>query len=426
VTARIETPLRKLFASSTPGDWGPQGTPDDGVPVLRSTNFRNDGTLDYAEVAYRQIHESRLEKRRIKKGTILIEKSGGSPKQAAGRAVFCDSNFNGTASNFIQILTVADEYCARFVAYLLQHLYHVGLVQKYQQQTTGIINFKLDEYLREVVPVPARKVDQTKIADILSALDMAIAQTEALISKKHRIKIGLMQDLLARGLDKSGNLRSATTHQFGDSALGRIPMDWCVASVGELFEQRRERGKPGLSVMSVVMEHGLIDRTSVDRRVESKLPPEGHALVLNGDIAYNMMRMWQGVLGRAHFDCLVSPAYVVLKPRPTIDSCFAEWLFRDSRAVQRFRRASRGVVDDRLRLYPQDLFAIKFAVPRSLDEQIVIGQRLEDAKAHIATEVARLEKMRLLRAGLMYDLLSGRKSVAPLLETVGADAEHPD
>jgi type I restriction enzyme, S subunit len=425
VTGWTETALRDLFTSSVPGEWGPPAMLDEGVPVLRSTNFRDDGSIDYTDVAYRRIPASRLTTRGVKKDTILIEKSGGSPKQAAGRAVFVDADFAGTASNFIQILTVADGHSARFVAYLLQHLYRDGLVHKYQQQTTGIINFKLDAYLEEKVVIPVRKEEQTKIAEVLWTLDRAIVHSEALTEKQERIKRGLMQDLLSRGLDESGKLRSETTHRFQDSEFGRIPEDWWVATAGELFEQRVERGRPGLPVMSVVMERGLVERVSVERRVESKLPPEGHALVLKDDITYNMMRMWQGVLGRAHYDCIVSPAYVVLKPRSNIRSCFAEWLLRDARSILKFRRASRGVVDDRLRLYAHDLFPIKFAIPKSRDEQDAIAKRLEASKVLITTAAAASDKLRRLRTGLMDDLFTRRAAVEHLLGA-SADGEQPN
>ena len=72
------------------------------------------------------------------------------------------------------------------------------------------------------------KPEQTKIAEILSTVDWAIEQTEALIAKQQRIKTGLMQDLLTRGIDEHGNLRSEQTHQFKDSPLGRIPVEWEV------------------------------------------------------------------------------------------------------------------------------------------------------------------------------------------------------
>ena len=78
------------------------------------------------------------------------------------------------------------------------------------------------------------KPEQTKIADILSVVDRAIEQTEALIAKQQRIKTGLMQDLLTRGIDEHGNLRSEQTHQFKDSPLGRIPVEWEVKPLSEL------------------------------------------------------------------------------------------------------------------------------------------------------------------------------------------------
>jgi len=69
---------------------------------------------------------------------------------------------------------------------------------------------------------------QTTIAEILSTVDRAIEQTEVLIAKQQRIKTGLMQDLLTRGIDEHGNPRSESTHAFKDSQLGRIPADWEV------------------------------------------------------------------------------------------------------------------------------------------------------------------------------------------------------
>lgn len=204
---------------------------------MRSTNFRNNGSIDYSDIAYRKIEENRLNKRRVANGTILIEKSGGSPTQAAGRVVYCDRNFNGTASNFIEIVTVRDGFCPRYIAYLLYYLYQTGLVLKYQQQTTGIINFKLYEYYEEVVSCATSKLEQARIGEILSAVDLAIEQIEALIAKQQRVKTGLMHDLLTRGIDEHGNLRSDQTHKFKDSSLGKIPVSWLTNELGALVDE---------------------------------------------------------------------------------------------------------------------------------------------------------------------------------------------
>ena len=60
--------------------------------------------------------------------------------------------------------------------------------------------------------------------------------------------------------------------------------------------------------------------------------------------------------------------------------------------ILKFRQASRGVVDDRLRLYPRDLFPIQFSVPTSVDEQRAISRRLEAIKSHSDTETETLQR----------------------------------
>ena len=275
---------------------------------------------------------------------------------------------------------------------------------------------------RAEVVLPIDRAEQAKIAEVLSTVDRAIEQTEALIAKQQRIKTGLMQDLLTRGIDEHGNLRSEQTHKFKDSPLGRIPAEWDVTKIGDQFVERKERGRTGLPVMSIVMNVGLVKRSLVDRRVETALTPEQHALVCEGDIAYNMMRMWQGVLGRSSSDCLVSPAYVVLRPLESIDSRFAQWLFRDLRTIHAFCKASKGVVDDRLRLYPKDIFPIPIAMPKCLDEHSLIADRLDAQHRAIESFVRGLEKLHFLKRGLMQDLLTGNHRVTALLEPSGVTA----
>lgn len=263
--------------------------------------------------------------------------------------------------------------------------------------------------------IPAWKpIQQRRIAEILSTLDEAIEQTEALIAKYQQIKAGLMHDLFTRGVTPNGHLRPTrlqAPHLYKESSLGWIPKEWECFAIGELFTRRTERGRAGLPVMSVTMSGGLIERDSVDRRVESNLLPEGHLLVRRGDIAYNMMRMWQGVLGRAEYDCLVSPAYIVMTPGPNIEPVFAEYLISTESAIAWFKRLSYGVVDDRLRLYFRDLVRIRLAIPRSLPEQHAISKRLQSLESSLHQTAISLAKLRQQKLGLMQDLLTGRVRV---------------
>jgi type I restriction enzyme S subunit len=147
-------------------------------------------------------------------------------------------------------------------------------------------------------------------------------------------------------------------------------------ALGELFAERKESGNPGLPTLSVTMHDGIVDRESTGRRVESALTPEDHLLAHKHDIAYNMMRMWQGVSGLAPFKGLVSPAYVVLKPLAGIDPLFASYLFKLPETIRLFHRYSQGLTNDRLRLYYDQFAEIRVPIPIDVAEQRRIASLL--------------------------------------------------
>jgi type I restriction enzyme S subunit len=78
-----------------------------------------------------------------------------------------------------------------------------------------------------IVPLPPLP-EQQKIASILSSVDETIEETEALIEKYQHVKKGLMSDLLTKGVDEVGCVRSEQTYEFKDSVLGRVPVEWNV------------------------------------------------------------------------------------------------------------------------------------------------------------------------------------------------------
>ena len=86
-----------------------------------------------------------------------------------------------------------------------------------------------------------KATEQTQIATILSKVDEAITQTEQLIAKYTRIRTGLMQDLLTKGIDENGNIRSEETHEFKDSPLGRIPKEWKKYWIANIIQKSNQR-----------------------------------------------------------------------------------------------------------------------------------------------------------------------------------------
>ena len=187
-----------------------------------------------------------------------------------------------------------------------------------------------------------------------------------------------------------------------------VPEGWKEEKLGSLFTQRKEKGKPGLPTMSVTISSGLVRRETLERKMESNLAPEDHLLARKGDIAYNMMRMWQGASGLAEHDGIVSPAYVVLKPTAEIDSRFASYLFKLPRVVYLLWAYSYGITGDRLRLYYPDFALIPLAIP-PVPEQIRIGRILKTWDEAIGATRELLEQSIVQKKGLLRSLLTGEK-----------------
>lgn len=87
--------------------------------------------------------------------------------------------------------------------------------------------------LGELEIPPFELHEQGNIARILSNVDDYIISINNLISKYQRLKTGLMQDLLTKGIDENGNIRSEKTHKFKDSPVGRIPIEWNIKRLDE-------------------------------------------------------------------------------------------------------------------------------------------------------------------------------------------------
>lgn len=137
----------------------------------------------------------------------------------------------------------------------------------------------------------------------------------------------------------------------------------------ELFGSRRLRGKNGLPIYSVTLTNGLVPRDSLNRQFGADAEIESHLQAKPGDLVYNMMRMWQGAVGRADVECMVSPAYVVLEPAKGIDSIYFSYYLQRSRSLYDLWAYSYGMTSDRLRLYYDDFGHIKFRIPRVAEQK---------------------------------------------------------
>ena len=188
---------------------------------------------------------------------------------------------------------------------------------------------------------------------------------------------------------------------------GNATQNSSTVRLGKLFRSRKDSGVAGLPVLSVTMNDGLVRRDTLDRKRDGNLPPEKHLLMRKGDLAYNMMRMWQGASGLAGEDGIVSPAYVVVTPGAAVDPRFASYWFKSARMIHLFWAYSHGITGDRLRLYYKDFARIPVTLPPKSD-QIRIGETLAAADRGISRTEDLVGAKRKLKEGLSRQFLTGK------------------
>lgn len=182
--------------------------------------------------------------------------------------------------------------------------------------------------------------------------------------------------------------------------------DWSSEKLGMLFSKRRAKGTEGLPTYSVTLNDGIVNREDLDRETVTNLAPDEHLLVKQGDLAYNMMRMWQGALGLAPTDGIVSPAYVVLKPdNKKTSSSFFEYYFKKNRQIHNFWAYSQGLTEDRLRLYFDDFKLIPINVP-SKEEQTKISSFLSNVDEKISQLSQKHSLLSQYKQGMIQKLFS--------------------
>jgi type I restriction enzyme, S subunit len=185
-----------------------------------------------------------------------------------------------------------------------------------------------------------------------------------------------------------------------------IPDGWRRTVFGDLFEHRTERAQRGDALLSVTKNRGVITQELVGRRDVSSAVAGNYWRVYPGDIAYNTMRMWQGVSGCSSLLGAVSPAYTVCTPKAGQDSRFLAHLLHLPEHVIAFRAYSQGLVSDTWNLKFRAFAGLSTSVPAAEAEQRNIAEVLDLVdRAILDTEVL-IAKLQQMKQGLLHDLLT--------------------
>jgi type I restriction enzyme S subunit len=326
----------------------------------------------------------------------------------AGTVFYRTGKFNCT--NVCGTLSSKGGISMKFLAYILgsvakRYVSYVGNPKLMNNIVSGI-----------KLKIPKSKKEQSTIATVLSTVDKAIDQTEKLIAKYERIKTGLLQDLLTRGIDKQGNIRSEETHEFQYSPLGRIPKEWRIGTVGKDCRIHNSFRKPLSAEVRENMKGkypyygptGILDYIN-EFRVEGKYVLIGE----DGDHFLKFKTQEMTLLINGKFN--VNNHAHILEGK---DECITEWIhcfFCHRDITYHLTRQGAG----RFKLNKAALSNLQIVIPNK-DEQIRIIEKVDEIRRYIKCEEETLNNFRKLKDGLMQDLLTGKVSIAPLMKQAEA------
>ncbi len=246
----------------------------------------------------------------------------------------------------------------------------------------------------------------------------------ALLNEQKQV---IIHRAVTRGLDSNVRLKPS-----GIPWLGGVPERWEIRRNSYIFKERNERGQTGLPVLIVSLRTGVTVGSETNEAGRERRLIADHTsykLACQGDIAYNMMRMWQGAVGVVPALGLVSPAYVVAQPLEGVSSSYYELLFRTDACKGEINRNSRGIVSDRNRLYWDDFKRLFLPVP-PLAEQICIVENLSiqftEADQVISRTEREIDLLREYRTRLIADVVTGKLDVREAAARLPDDTDGTD
>lgn len=419
--------IGELLANWWPGEWGsdPEYNQNTAV-VYRSTELDDEGHVHRSSVQ-RYVSEAKLASKKLAPGDVLLEASGGTPGRPVGRVGLYSPEHPEVAicSNFLRTLRPKPGVCPPYLRWVLMHLHRSPEIWRFQQQTTGMSNLHVKDYLRHEVDI-APPAQQQRIAEILSTVDEAIEQTEALIAKTQQIKAGLMHDLFTRGVTANGQLRpprEEAPQLYKESPLGWIPKEWELPNLGTMAEivsgvtlngdiDSGHIEVPYLRVANV--QDGYLDLNDV-KMIRMNAAQLSKLALRRGDVLMNeggdFDKLGRGTVWNQEIDPCVHQNHV-FRVRPRSEMLRSQFLAYWSQSAfgKKYFVLSSKQSTNLASINSTQLHKFPVARP-DLEEQRRIEDRLGTADSQVVGLQNELAKLDQLKAGVMHDLLTGRVSV---------------
>jgi len=331
--------------------------------------------------------------------TIFTESDPDAEPVAAGKA-----NEPDPALRECEIVPLKEDIVGYFEREVKPHVFDAWM--DHSKDTVGYeINFNRYFY-KYAPPRPLEEID--------SDLKRAEEDASRLLNE-----VMVITRSLTSGVNSKVELRES-----GVSWLDKIPANWKTLRAAWLFRERDERGEPELPLLEVSINAGVALREFSNDQIENTAADfNTYKVARKGDIVFNKMRMWQGAVGVAPEDGLVSPDYVVAAPTGNLSTEYAGLLFRIPAFSAECGRRSHGIVWDRLRLYWEDFREIQLPVPPPEEQTAIVTHIASKSALFDGSGAAAQRTITLLRerrAALIAAAVTGQIEIGATAEAADA------
>jgi type I restriction enzyme S subunit len=346
----------------------------------------------------------------LAKGTILL-----SFKLTIGKVAIAGKDLYSNEA--IVGLTPHEGLDTGFLYFGLQHW---DLLSGVDQAIKGATLNK--EKLQKIkILYPEDIAEQQTIAQALNRLDLAIEDIAEVIAKQQRIKTGLMQDLLTKGIDENGQVRSEKTHAFKDTALGRFPVDWDVSPASALCDAVidcknrtppvHKDGHPVIRTPNVrsgsFVYEDLVHTDSVSHKIwTARGKPSPGDIVITREAPF-------GEACRIPVDvtepCLGQRIMLYKPNKDLLDADFLVSMIYSERLQRRLFELAGGSTVGHIRV--GDIRSLLIPHPKDISEQRKIAEPLVAIEECLQNDRNMLRKLLAMKQGLLHDLLTGKVRV---------------
>ncbi len=342
------------------------------MPVLRMGNLQG-GKIDWSDLVYTD-DEREIAKYALCSGDVLFNRTN-TIDLVGKTSIYRGEQPAIFAGYLIRVKAKSDLLDSRFLNYTL----NTELAKKYSLKVLSIAvgqaNINGQKLRTYPIPLPPTTVEQSAIATALSDVDALLSSLDALIAKKRDIKQAAMQQLLT-----------------GETRLPGFEGKWDVKRLKDIAPLQRGFDLPTSELVQgdypVVYSNGVLN-------YHAKYQVEGPGVVTGrsgtiGNVTYVEGRYWP------HNTALWVTSFKGNDPR------FVFYLYSRI-GLDRFATGS-GVPT----LNRNDVHAFSVEISPTKQEQTAIAEVLSDMDAELAALEARRDKTRLLKQGMMQELLTGK------------------